>query len=326
MPDPKNKKTKDTLYTWNGRQVNKRFSDSISFQRKYANKIYEEGKKDFDFDKIKRGMNLMPGPGILKKKFEGGQQTTTYNMSAYKMEPKKKKIKTVTLGSGAAKAKSDYDAKVKKQMEDYQNKKFEAEFAAKAKMSEKKMYGGKQYTIISPTEATPSFGGPRAKSKGFQMSPKGHGGQAYPMIGNKDPKKKPKMVSLIKRDKSGKSISNIVGCSGLFGYIGGGGFKAASKIFKAFSNTPKQYIGQIKKYGFKKTKALRKQGITDPKSLQYADKSWTASKINKNVKSVPVVGKPGKTVKVPKSSKTKQVSYVNPRISMTAAERAKAGY
>ena len=43
-------------------------------------------------------------------------------------------------------------------------------------------------------------------------------------------------------------------------------------------------------------------------------------------KNVPVVGKPGKTVKVPKSSKTKQVSYVNPRISMTAAERRKAGY
>jgi hypothetical protein len=42
-------------------------------------------------------------------------------------------------------------------------------------------------------------------------------------------------------------------------------------------------------------------------------------------KYVPVVGKPGKTVKV-NNPKTKAVSYVNPRISMTAAERAKAGY
>lgn len=292
MPDPKNTKTKDTLYTWNGKQVNKRFSDSISFQRNYANKIYEEGKKDFDFDKIKRGMKLMPGPGTLKKKFQGGQQTTTYNMKPYKMEPKNKKIKTVPKNkSGAAKAKSDYDAKVKKQMEDYQNKKFEAEFAAKAKMSEKKMYGGKQYTIISPSDSSPSFGGPRAKSKGFQMSPKGHGGQAYPMIGNKNPKKKPKMVSLVKKDKSGKPIPNVVGGSGLFGYISGPGkfLKAGKKLFKAFTNAPKQYM----------------KGAT---------------------KSVPVVGKPGKTVKVSKSSKTKQVSYVNPRISMTAAERAKAGY
>jgi|TARA_R100001460_G_scaffold77242_1_gene118209 hypothetical protein len=86
MPDPKNTKTSDTIYSWNGRQVNKRFSDSISFQRNYANKMYEAGKKDFDFDKIKRGMNLMPGPGTLKKKFQGGEQTTTYNMSPYKMK------------------------------------------------------------------------------------------------------------------------------------------------------------------------------------------------------------------------------------------------
>ena len=86
MPNPKNTKTSDTLYTWNGNQVNKRFSDSITFRRNYANKIYEAGKKDFDFDKIKRGMNLMPGPGTLKKKFDGGSKTTTYNMSPYKMK------------------------------------------------------------------------------------------------------------------------------------------------------------------------------------------------------------------------------------------------
>jgi hypothetical protein len=40
---------------------------------------------------------------------------------------------------------------------------------------------------------------------------------------------------------------------------------------------------------------------------------------------VPVVGKPGQTVRV-KDPNTKQVSYVNPRISMTAAEKKAAGY
>lgn len=38
-----------------------------------------------------------------------------------------------------------------------------------------------------------------------------------------------------------------------------------------------------------------------------------------------VVGKPGKTISV-KDPNTKQVSFVNPRISMTAAERRRAGY
>ena len=42
-------------------------------------------------------------------------------------------------------------------------------------------------------------------------------------------------------------------------------------------------------------------------------------------KYVPVVGKPGQKVKV-NNPKTKAVSYVNPRISMTAEQRRKAGY
>ena len=43
-------------------------------------------------------------------------------------------------------------------------------------------------------------------------------------------------------------------------------------------------------------------------------------------KQVPVIGKPGKTVSRPASSSTKQVSYANPRISMTKAQREAAGY
>ena len=100
MPDPKNTKTKDTLYTWNGRQVNKQFSDSINFQKNYSDKMFNKGEKiyqnaeafskerDMGFDLMKRSVKLKPGPGTLKKKFEGGEQITTYNM-----KPKNSKSK-----------------------------------------------------------------------------------------------------------------------------------------------------------------------------------------------------------------------------------------
>tara|TARA_R100001460_G_scaffold1120_1_gene4488 strand:- start:1442 stop:2131 length:690 start_codon:yes stop_codon:yes gene_type:complete len=115
--------------------------------------------------------------------------------------------------------------------------------------------------------------------------------------------------------------------------VGGSNIGSAAKQIKSAISGSNIVIGntisaakQVQKFGFKKTKALRKQGITSTKDLRYADKSWTAPKINANVKKVPVVGQPGKKVSVPKSSKTKQVSYVNPRISMTKAQRDKAGY
>lgn len=100
MPDPKNTKTKDTLYTWNGRQVNKQFSDSITFQKNYSDKMFNKGKKMYKnakafskesnegFDLMRRSVKLKPGPGTLKKKFQGGEQITTYNMNPYKMKPK----------------------------------------------------------------------------------------------------------------------------------------------------------------------------------------------------------------------------------------------
>ena len=67
--------------------------------------------------------------------------------------------------------------------------------------------------------------------------------------------------------------------------------QGGTKVGRALSNTPKQL--------------------------------FNASKTTKNV---PVVGKPGATVKVPKNSSTKQVSYANPKISMTPEERLKARY
>ena len=68
-----------------------------------------------------------------------------------------------------------------------------------------------------------------------------------------------------------------------------------------YANTTKQYI----------------QGIVD---------SRLKSRIGDvSARNVPIIGKPGKTVKV-NNPKTKAVSYVNPRISMTAEQRRKAGY
>ena len=68
-----------------------------------------------------------------------------------------------------------------------------------------------------------------------------------------------------------------------------------------YANTTKQYI----------------QGIVDSRLKSRIDAV--------PAKNVPIIGKPGQTVKV-NNPKTKAVSYVNPRISMTAAERKKAGY
>lgn len=120
--------------------------------------------------------------------------------------------------------------------------------------------------------------------------------------------------------------TEVVGSSGGLSVISGlvgGGIKAASKLYSAFSNASKQYA----KHGASKTIALRNAGVKSSKDMRYADKSWTASAIKNNTtKQVPIVGKPGKTTSVPKTSTTQQVSYANPRVSMTAAERAKAGY
>jgi|SRR6056300_908727 hypothetical protein len=88
--------------------------------------------------------------------------------------------------------------------------------------------------------------------------------------------------------------TQVVGSSGGLSVIGGlvsGGVKAAGKLYSAFSNASKQY-----------------------------------GKIAKGTKQVPIVGKPGKTTSVPASSSTKKVSYANPRISMTKAQRDAAGY
>lgn len=120
----------------------------------------------------------------------------------------------------------------------------------------------------------------------------------------------------------------VRGGAGLLGFIGGGAISAgkqllsgASRLFRSFSNAPKQYIA----------KATGHQTVKAGKEIYGYEKGGKMTNsfkglFNNSTKNVPVVGKPGQTVKVPKSSSTQQVSYVNPKISMTAAERRAAGY
>ena len=190
----------------------------------------------------------------------------------------------------------------------------------------------------------------------YMMKPKGMGQQAYKMIGGKDPKKKKstKHKFGIDPNKLAKGIRDFhIGAAGFIGPGGAvkglkslgniknlssaakqakavfkpkveaqlatikmpkrnfisavkQGISAGKKLFKGFSNAPKQYMKEYKVGG---------------KLYGHYTKSGKLTN-----KYVPVVGKPGKTVKVPKKSKTKQVSYANPRISMTAEQRRKAGY
>lgn len=122
----------------------------------------------------------------------------------------------------------------------------------------------------------------------------------------------PTMVSLVQRDAEGNPIQEVRGGSGLLGFIGGNAISAgkqllsgASRLFRSFTNAPKQYMKPYKVGG---------------KTYGHFTKDGKLTN-----KYVPVVGKPGKKVKV-NNPNTKQVSYANPRISMTPAERAKAGY
>ena len=84
-------------------------------------------------------------------------------------KPKGDGLKRVTESGQRQKEVLSYIDKANKQMEDYKNKKFEAEFAAKAKMSEKKMYGGKQY-VHTPTEDRGLAGPFKMKAKSPLMA------------------------------------------------------------------------------------------------------------------------------------------------------------
>ena len=178
-----------------------------------------------------------------------------------------------------------------------------------------------------------------AKHTGYKMTPKGMGGQAYKMIGGKNLKKKSTKHKFgIDPNKLAKGIRDFH--IGAAGFIGPGGavkglkslgniknLSSAARQAKAVFKT-KRPQAQLSTATLKMPKrnfvSAVKQGFAAGKKIFKAFRN--APKQYSKTKNVPVVGKPGQTVKVPKSSKTKQVSYVNPRISMTAAERLKAGY
>ena len=82
MADP-NKKTKDTLYTWNNKNVNKQFSDSINLRRNFSKKMFKQGMNDRNFDLAAKGAKFSPGPGTLTKKYDGGEHTVVYGKSGY---------------------------------------------------------------------------------------------------------------------------------------------------------------------------------------------------------------------------------------------------
>ena len=77
--------------------------------------------------------------------------------------------------------------------------------------------------------------------------------------------------------------------------------KAVKNVGSAFGNAAKQYLGKGTSVG----KEYRVGGEL------YGHFTKGGKLTNKNV---PVVGRPGQTVSVPKSSSTQQVSYANPRI------------
>lgn len=108
-----------------------------------------------------------------------------------------------------------------------------------------------------------------------------------------------------------QDIAKVAAITAPIGFIGKA--NAIKNVGSAFGNTAKQYLSKGTSIG----KEYRVGGEL------YGHFTRGGKLTNKYV---PVVGKSGKTVSVPKNSSTKQVSYANPRISMTKAEREAAGY
>ena len=94
-------------------------------------------------------------------------------------------------------------------------------------------------------------------------------------------------------------------------------------------------IGTASKIGASAIKIYKsKTGVSAAKTIGSKVPSKTSTEIinnrvNQNIKEltkeVPIIGT-NRTTKVPLSSDTKGISYANPKISMTAEERFRAGY
>tara|TARA_R110000737_G_scaffold76619_1_gene107348 strand:+ start:2327 stop:2608 length:282 start_codon:yes stop_codon:yes gene_type:complete len=70
----------DTIYNWNNKPVNKRFSDSIAVREKLTKPIMDEAMKNKDWDTIEWIAKEKPGPGTLTKSVDGKTvETQTWN-------------------------------------------------------------------------------------------------------------------------------------------------------------------------------------------------------------------------------------------------------
>ena len=104
----------------------------------------------------------------------------------------------------------------------------------------------------------------------------------------------------------------VVGSSGGLSVIGGivgAGVKAAGRAFSAFSNASSQYL---------KSSKTKQNVVSAAKQLKQA------SKTKQNMASAAKQLKKATTRKA--KSSYSRISYANPRISMTKAQRDKAGY
>tara|TARA_R100000655_G_scaffold109050_1_gene162478 strand:+ start:4296 stop:4580 length:285 start_codon:yes stop_codon:yes gene_type:complete len=70
----------DTIYNWNNKQVNKRFSDSITIRDKVTKPFFEKAMEEGDIDFAIKMKKERPGPGTLTKSVDGKTvETQTWN-------------------------------------------------------------------------------------------------------------------------------------------------------------------------------------------------------------------------------------------------------
>ena len=68
----------DTIYKWNNKLVNRKFSDSIQNRDKTSQKFIDKGLKENDMDMVMYSMLQKP-KGILTKEIDGKTETQTWN-------------------------------------------------------------------------------------------------------------------------------------------------------------------------------------------------------------------------------------------------------
>ena len=64
----------DTIYNWNNKQVNKRFSDSIQNRDKLSRKYIDKGLKENNMEMVMHSMLQKP-KGTLTKEIDGKTET-----------------------------------------------------------------------------------------------------------------------------------------------------------------------------------------------------------------------------------------------------------